>query len=99
MILIGLLLVVIQSCISKRYTKNIYNIDKGFAYEIIYNKKVIIKQEHIPSIDCYQLFLNKKEAIKVADLVIEKLENKKIPSIGLDDLKRLKVNFNCLVLQ
>tara|TARA_R110002074_G_scaffold215713_7_gene385536 strand:- start:571 stop:882 length:312 start_codon:yes stop_codon:yes gene_type:complete len=77
-------------------TINIYDIDYGFGYNISVNDKILIKQSSIPAIQDIRYFSTKKDAYKVANLVVSKLENNQYPTISLQELINLKINIDYL---
>lgn len=72
---------------------NIIDVNGGYGYEIIYNNRVIIKQEQIPAIDAKKPFLTKEDSKKVASIVIEHLKSKEMPYIKIKDLESLQIKF------
>jgi hypothetical protein len=63
-----------------------------YGYDILKNNRVLIHQPHIPAVSGNKGFATKKDAAKVAELVIQKL-NKNImpPPVTLQELKNLKI--------
>ena len=62
------------------YSIKTYQVDtSGWGYDIYQNEKVIIHQPYIPSINRNQHFKTKAGAIKTAELVIKKLNDKVFP--------------------
>jgi len=53
--------------------------NKQFGYDIYVDGKMYIHQPHIPAIPGNKGFENKEDAIKVAELIINKIENNLIP--------------------
>lgn len=64
----------------------------GWGYTIANDEKIIIKQTIIPAIDTYKGFRTEKDAIKIANLVIKKLEANLSPTITKKDLILLDIN-------
>jgi hypothetical protein len=64
----------------------------GFGYLIKLNDKVIIKQENIPAISTKISFKTEKDALKTAGLVVQKIRNKKVPSVTPWELDSLKID-------
>lgn len=70
----------------------VYKVDSGWGYKIYKNKKVFIKQPIIPAINATIPFKTKKDAEKVAKLVIEKMQKQiGLPSISIEELDSLGV--------
>ncbi len=64
-----------------------------WIYEIKRNDKLFIRQEYIPAVSGQQRFKTKNEAESIGEIVLEKLSNKKNPSITIDDLKTNDITF------
>lgn len=65
---------------------------KGFGYLIKQNKKTVIKQEHIPSIQGIKAFSSKEDAEKCAKLVVKKLaKSGSLPTISKEELIKLNI--------
>jgi hypothetical protein len=71
----------------------VYQFNKGWSYYILLKNKIIIKQEYIPAIQRSIPFRNEADARKVGNLVIQKLENHIRPSVSIDELDSLRLNF------
>jgi hypothetical protein len=65
----------------------------GYGYEIIYENKVIIKQEIIPSVSSNISFHTENDAKRTAQLVVGKLKKRKIPSVSRGELDSLKIQY------
>lgn len=63
----------------------------GWGYVIKNNDKIIIRQSIIPVIQNQKSFENKEEALKVGNLVLEKLKAKTSPTITKKDLILLSI--------
>jgi hypothetical protein len=69
-------------------TKNTY------GYNIYVDNKLLIHQQNIPGIATNEGFRIKNDALKVANLVIEKLKKGQMPpAISIDELKKLNVTY------
>ena len=89
--------ILFMSCVKKEnYTVQIFPINSGYGYSIKVNDKIIIKQKYIPAIATIQEFCTAKEAKKVANLVLTKLKRKQNPSISLLELRKIKIDKNCI---
>lgn len=72
----------------KTYT----NPDSSWCFEIFNEEKLIIRQPHIPSIIGVHGFNSQEDAIKIAELMIFKIQNNIFPpSIERKDLDSLKI--------
>lgn len=72
-----------------------FDYGSGFGYKIILEEKVLIQQNHIPSLEKNQPFCSQGQAEKVANLVISKLEHGENPAISYSELKELQIIFKC----
>ena len=63
----------------------------GWGYVIKNNDKIIIKQSIIPVISSQKSFINEQEALKVGNLVLQKLKDKTSPTITKKDLILLSI--------
>lgn len=63
----------------------------GWGYTIKYNDKIIIKQSIIPVIPNQKSFESEEEALKVGNLVLDKLKQQTSPTITKKDLILLSI--------
>lgn len=63
----------------------------GWGYSIATKNKIIIKQAIIPVINDNKSFSTEADALKVANLVVEKLSNNISPTVTKNDLILLKI--------
>jgi Domain of unknown function (DUF4907) len=61
----------------------------GWGYDILVDNKLFIHQDCIPVIPTKKGFARQYEAQKVAQLVIQKLRNGKMPSVTKSDLDKI----------
>jgi hypothetical protein len=89
-LLLGLLLFV--SC-NKGENLNVQSLKTttGWGYFITNNKKIIIKQTIIPVISENKSFKTEQEALKVGNLVVQKLKDDLPPTVTKKDLFLLAV--------
>ncbi|MFB9052203.1 DUF4907 domain-containing protein [Formosa undariae] len=78
------------------YNTRVYKVNTGYGYEISMGSKILIKQDHVPAISEQHTFCNSEDALKIANLVISKLENKENPRITTAELKTNAIALNCL---
>lgn len=83
---------------SNLITITINKVKGGYGYVLSSNHKVLVKQKYIPAIQEKKVFCNVEDAKKVASLVKHKITTKKNPTISLEELKNLNINFNCVDL-
>lgn len=88
------LLLVFAACTKKEVlTTAPFKTNSGWGYTIAYKEKVLIKQSVIPVISDTKSFATESDALKVADLVKEKLKNNLSPTVTKNDLILLKIKF------
>lgn len=63
----------------------------GWGYTISYRDKILIKQSIIPVISETKSFSSEDDALKVAELVVKKLNQNRSPSVTKNDLILLKI--------
>lgn len=63
----------------------------GWGYYIINNEKIIIKQTVIPVISKNKSFRTEEEALKVGNLVLQKLKDDLSPTVTKKDLFLLAI--------
>lgn len=68
--------------------------ENGWGYEIYKESKLLINQKNIPAVQGNQVFLTEKEALKVGELVLNKLlQNQFPPTITTEELTTLGIEF------
>lgn len=72
-----------------------YRYRSGFGYKILLEEKVLIQQNHIPSLETNQSFCSRGQAERVASFVVSKLERGANPAISYSELKELQIIFKC----
>ncbi|AXG69219.1 hypothetical protein KORDIASMS9_01439 [Kordia sp. SMS9] len=95
-----LLLVLCTACVEQNYgiTSEVIPLTKGFGYVIRIEEKVVIKQTFIPAVQGNVPFCTEQDAQRTADLVTKKMIESKGPSVTLEELKQLQIDFNCVHL-
>ncbi|HEY9169780.1 MAG TPA: DUF4907 domain-containing protein [Lutibacter sp.] len=83
----SILVIKLGSTSTSDYKLETFKVNNGWGYTILKKDKVIIKQDIIPGIQVNKPFASKKDAEIVGRLVIEKLKNKKIPTITYKELQ------------
>lgn len=58
----------------------------GWGYNIVAEKKVYIKQEYMPAVPGKRGFKSADDAMKVGNLVVEKITENKMPTITIHEL-------------
>ncbi|MBO9586883.1 MAG: DUF4907 domain-containing protein [Flavobacterium sp.] len=80
------------SCAKKEsLTTASFKTDSGWGYTIAYKEKVLIKQSIIPVISNAKSFETEDEALKVANLVKQKLQQNLSPTVTKNELILLKI--------
>jgi Domain of unknown function (DUF4907) len=64
----------------------------GWGYEILVDHKLFIYQQWIPAVAGNKEFATKEDAMKTADLAVQKLVHGKPPAITPEDLTALKIS-------
>jgi hypothetical protein len=88
------LLLVLQftACAKKEpFKTESFKTTSGWGYTIAFKKKIIIKQSIIPVINDTKSFSTESDAIKVANLVVQKLNQNISPTVTKNDLILLKI--------
>lgn len=93
LLLAGLLFA--ASCSQKEVTAQVYKINGGYAYKVIYKDRTLINQSAIPSVPGNKKFCDSLDAVKVSNEVIKLIKSRKTPTITKDDLSRLKIKLKC----
>ena len=63
----------------------------GWGYDIYLNDSSGIHQQEIPGLTGRKGFDKEEDAKKIGDLVLDKIKNKKLPSVTLKELDSLKI--------
>lgn len=86
------LLLQLNACAKKeKFQVEPIKMKTGWGYTIAYKNKPFIKQTVIPVIANNKSFTTKDDALKVADLVVQKLNQNISPSVTKNDLILLKI--------
>jgi len=70
----------------------VVDLQGGYGYQILKGEKTLILQEYIPGLPGKQLFATKNQALSVANLVLEKIENGESPVLEPSDLSKLNIS-------
>ena len=83
------------SCTKKEVLKTeTFRTNSGWGYSISYKEKTIIKQSIIPVISDNKSFATEEDALKVGQLVVEKLNQQTSPTVTKNDLILLKIKLS-----
>ncbi|MUH35686.1 DUF4907 domain-containing protein [Zobellia amurskyensis] len=66
-------------------------VGEGYGYQILYEEKVLVKQEFIPAVQGERAFASKKEAKRVGDEVLKSIIKGEAPFVTISQLKDLKI--------
>lgn len=90
-ILLGCLILVLACSKKQGLALESFKTATGWGYVIKNNDKIIIKQSIIPVIATQKSFKSEEEALKVGNLVLQKLKDKTSPTITKKDLILLSI--------
>jgi len=91
-LLLIILILLLAACTkSKTFKTEAFKTQSGWGYSIAYKNKMIIKQSIIPVLNDTKSFSNEDDALKVGNLVAQKLRNGISPSVTKNDLILLKI--------
>lgn len=86
------LLSLFTACTKKEaLTTASFKTNSGWGYTIAYKEKILIKQSIIPVISDTKSFKTENDALKVADLVKQKLKENLSPTVTKNELILLKI--------
>ncbi|MEO8862486.1 MAG: DUF4907 domain-containing protein [Ginsengibacter sp.] len=98
-----LVVVLITAYLSQPKKKNINNlllvesstfqVAGGWGYNVLVDHKIFIHQEAVPAIGGNKIFIKKEDAEKTAALIVQKILNKKVPSVSEHELDSLQVTY------
>ena len=70
----------------------VLQVNEGYGYKILYDDKVLVKQDFIPAIQGKKSFESEKEAMLVGNMVLRKIEKGEDPYISISELKDLQIS-------
>ncbi|MCD0468504.1 DUF4907 domain-containing protein [Flavobacterium sp. JAS] len=76
---------------NEAFKSEAFQTKSGWGYSITYKSKIIIKQSIIPVIRDSKSFSTEDDALKVAHLVVDKLNQQISPTVTKNDLILLKI--------
>lgn len=65
----------------------------GWGYNILVDHKIFIHQEAVPSVGGNKIFIKKEDAEKTSAIIVQKILNRKVPSISKNELDSLHVTY------
>ncbi|MEM9678726.1 MAG: DUF4907 domain-containing protein [Bacteroidota bacterium] len=94
-VMIVLTYIFVQDSTSEQdYALKVSKPDCCWIYEITKGRQLLIKQEFIPAVKGRQAFKTKTDAEAIGQLVLQKLNNKSIPSITIEEIRAENIIFN-----
>ncbi len=70
-----------------------FQVAGGWGYNVLVDHKIFIHQEAVPAIRGNKIFINKEDAEKTGSLIVQKILNKKVPSVSKNELDSLHVTY------
>ncbi len=81
------------SCNSnEKYLVKSIKVKNGWGYTIAINDKIVIKQTLIPTVSNQVSFTTEDDALKVGNLVLERIKQNLSPTIAKNDLILLEID-------
>jgi hypothetical protein len=65
----------------------------GWGYNILVGHKIFIHQNFIPAIQGNKVFINKEDAEKTSQLVVQKILHRKIPAVSKGEIDSLQIQY------
>ncbi|WP_298265132.1 DUF4907 domain-containing protein [uncultured Lutibacter sp.] len=93
-VLVLLFILKFYNTFETKYHLETFKLTNGWGYKISTKNKIIIKQDIIPGITDNKPFKTEKEAKIIGELIIDKLEHNKIPSVTKKDLETKGIIFD-----
>ena len=90
-LLTGIILQFTACAKNENFRTEAFKTTSGWGYSISFKNKVIIKQAVIPVINDTKSFSTKNDALKTAQLVVDKLNHNLSPTLTKNDLILLKI--------
>ncbi|WP_291909658.1 DUF4907 domain-containing protein [Chitinophaga sp. CB10] len=70
-----------------------FQIRDGWGYKVNVDGKTFIYQDVIPGVPGNHVFKTKTDALRVGQLMVEKLTNHKIPAVSPAEIQQLQINY------
>ncbi|MFN4974780.1 MAG: DUF4907 domain-containing protein [Bacteroidota bacterium] len=74
-------------------TYTTYHTPLGWGYDVLMNDSLFIHQMQMPAVQGTRGFSSEEDAARVANLVIDRMKKKQLPTIYLRDLDSLKIPY------
>lgn len=72
---------------------NTFEVTGGWGYQILVNNDVFIYQDFIPGLSGQVAFKTQTDALKCGELVIQKLKQRKMPSVSQSEIDSLCIQY------
>lgn len=93
---VGVIAVSLNQQSASAFSIDIYTVNSGYGYSISKDDKLLIKQDAIPSVEAQMAFCDANDAKRIAQLVVEKLENRENPRITKTELEQKHIALKCV---
>jgi hypothetical protein len=77
---------------NEQYLVKSFKVKDGWGYTIAINNKIVIKQTVIPTVSKQMSFKSEGDALKVGDLVLERIKQNLSPTVTKNDLILLEIS-------
>lgn len=77
---------------NSEYSVKSFKINQGWGYDIALNNRIIIKQNVIPTLSNKKNFSSQADALKVGNLVLDRIKQNLSPTITKKDLILLEIS-------
>ena len=68
-----------------------YHTPLGWGYDVLVNDSIFIHQEQMPAVEGKRAFTSEADAAKVANLIVQRIKNRQLPTVYLRDLDSLQI--------
>lgn len=82
----------LYSCTTEKWEANAFRTQNGWGYTISKSGKIYIKQNTIPAVSEIKKFKSEEDALRVGNLVAEKLAKNTSPTVTENELKLLNID-------
>jgi hypothetical protein len=77
---------------NEKYLVKSFKVKDGWGYTIAINNKIVIKQTVIPTVSKQESFRTEGDALKVGNLVLERIKQNLSPTVAKNDLILLEIS-------
>lgn len=79
--------------LTEKYSIKILKTESGYYYDVYKKGKLFIHQPNIPAAIGNQEFKDSLQCLRIAELVVQKMEKKNFPTITIEELKKNNIEF------